>query len=126
MTAAEYNQLFQKRTKAFALDIIKLIEALPKSTSAFVIGKQLIRSATSVAANYRASCIARSDKERFAKICIVIEETDESLFWLEMLLESRMIEAPLLDPHLREAQELVKVFMSYRTSLKTHLTKNET
>lgn len=124
MTAAEYNQLFQKRTKAFAVSIIKLSETLPKSTSSFVISKQLIRSATSVAANYRASCIARSDKERFAKLCVVIEETDESLFWLEMLLEANIIDQHSLNAHLQEATELLKVFMSYRASLKSHLTMN--
>jgi four helix bundle protein len=121
MTAAEYNQVFQKRTKSFALGIIKLSETLPKTTPSFVISKQLIPSATSVAANYRASCIARSDKERYAKLCVVIEEADESLFWLEMLLEGNIGDMAMLDTHLREATELVKVFMSYRASLKTHL-----
>ncbi len=124
MTAAEYNQLFQKRTKVFAIGIIKLSETLPKSTPSLVISKQLIRSATSVAANYRASCIARSDKERYAKLCVVIEETDESLFWLEMLLEANITDQHSLNAHLQEATELLKVFMSYRARLKSHLTMN--
>jgi four helix bundle protein len=126
MTPAEYNRAFQKRTKAFALAVIKLTEELPKRTAAFVISKQLIRAATSVAANYRASCIARSDKERFAKLCIVIEEADESLFWLEMLQESGLARPEFLHAHLQEASELVKVFMAYRTSLGAHLQQHKT
>lgn len=123
MTPAEYNQAFQKRTKAFAVGIIKLCELLPKTTAAFVIAKQLIRSATSLAANYRASCIARSDKERYAKLCIVIEETDESQFWLEMIFESGMMEQHALAEMSKEAAEFIKVFMSYRASLAAHIGK---
>ena len=110
MTPAEYNRAFQKRTKAFALAVIKLTEELPKRTAAFVISKQLIRAATSVAANYRASCIARSDKERYAKLCIVIEEADESLYWLEVSKEAGLITVPLIDELMKEANELVCIF----------------
>ncbi|MBS1628893.1 MAG: four helix bundle protein [Bacteroidetes bacterium] len=121
MTPSEYNQVFQKRTKAFALLVIKLSDDLPKRTASFVISKQLIRAATSVAANYRASCISRSDKERFAKLCIVIEETDEAMFWLEMLQESGLVQSAFLNAPLQEASELLKVFMAYRSSLGAHL-----
>ena len=82
MTSAEYNQLFQQQTKWFAIAVIRLTEKLSKTNATIIMSKQIIRYATSVAANYRASCIARSDKERYAKLCIVIEEADESLFWL--------------------------------------------
>ena len=76
----EFRDKMQKRTKAFVLRVIKLCQSLPKSNEANVIGKQLLRSATSVGANYRASCRARSPKEFYSKICIVIEEADESMF----------------------------------------------
>jgi hypothetical protein len=115
MTAAEYNQLFQKRTKIFALGIIKLSETLPNTTPSFAISKQLIRSATSLAANYRASCIARSDRGN-----------RRITFWLEMLLEGNIAEKAILEIHVQEATELLKVFMSYRSSLKSHLVQHGT
>ena len=76
----------KKRTKQFALRAIKLVESLPKTQTAKVIGDQLLRSSTSVPANYRASCRARSNAEFRAKLGIVEEETDESVFWMEMLI----------------------------------------
>ena len=76
----EFGEQFKKRTKQFALRMIKLFQALPSSDEACMIGKQLLRSSTSVAANYRAACRARSQAEFIAKIGVVIEEADESLF----------------------------------------------
>jgi four helix bundle protein len=76
------------RTKNFALRVIKLVQALPRNMTADVLGKQLLRSATSVAANYRAACRARSQAEFVAKMSIVVEESDESLFWLELIGDS--------------------------------------
>lgn len=122
MTAAEYNQHFKTRTKAFALAVIRLAEVMERSISADIILKQLVRSATSIAANYRASCIARSDKERYAKLCIVVEEADETDFWLDLFTDAFPKMEPVARPLCQEAQELVRVFMAYRTKLKTHLT----
>jgi len=79
------------RTKQFALRVIKLVEALPKNKIGDVLGKQILRSATSVAANYRAACRARSKADFISKIAIV-EEADESFFWLELIAESRLDE----------------------------------
>ncbi len=79
------------RTKQFALRVIKLVETLPKNKIGDVLGKQLLRSATSVEANYRAACRARSKADFISKIAIV-EEADESLFWLELIAESRLDE----------------------------------
>ncbi len=76
------------RTKQFAIRVIKLVEALPKNKIGHVLGKQLLRSATSVAANYRAACRARSKADFISKVAIVEEEPDESLFWLELIAES--------------------------------------
>src|SRR5690349_14908818 len=79
------------RTKAFALRIIRLYRSLPYRTDAQVLGKQLLRCSTSVAANYRAACRARSKAEFVAKIRIVVEETDEAVLWLELLVESGIV-----------------------------------
>ena len=91
MEKVEFAELLRVRTKDFALRTIKLYQNLPKNEEARIIGKQLLRSSTSVAANYRASCRARSDAEYYAKICIVVEETDESLFWIEILSEANIM-----------------------------------
>lgn len=106
------------RTKAFALRTIVLVDALPHTPAGQIIGRQLLRSATSVGANYRASCRAQSRAEFAAKISIVVEEADETLYWLELLRESGLIASErLLDP-LREANELVAIFVSSRKTAK--------
>ncbi len=81
------SEQLRERTKSFALRIVKLFRALPKSTEAQVLGKQLLRCGTSVAANYRAACRARSRAEFVAKLGIVLEEVDESVLWIEMLID---------------------------------------
>jgi len=113
-----YNEVFRQRTKRFALEVIRVSDALPQTTAAYVLSKQLIRSATSVAANYRAMCIARSDKEKFAKLCIVVEEADETLLWLELLKESGLFTHPVIDQLLQEAFEFTKAFNTYRSKLR--------
>ena len=79
------NEAFRQRTQAAALRIIRLYQQLPRTGEAEVLGKQLLRSATSVAANYRASCRARSGGEYYAKLCVCVEEADETQFWLDLL-----------------------------------------
>jgi four helix bundle protein len=81
----------KNRTKKFALRIIKLVEALPKNRTGDVAGKQLLRCGTSVAANYRAACRAKSTSDFIAKLGIVEEEGDESMFWLEIIIESKLM-----------------------------------
>lgn len=88
MDSIEFREQMKQRTKTFVLRVIRLFQALQKTTEAAVIGKQLLRSGTSVAANYRAACRSRSNAEFYSKISIVIEEADESLFWLEILTEA--------------------------------------
>src|SRR5882672_8856886 len=90
MTRAELVE----RTKQFALAVVTLVEDLPAGRTADVIGKQLLRSGTSVGANYRAACRARSRREFIAKMGIVEEEADESAFWLELLVEAELVPAP--------------------------------
>jgi four helix bundle protein len=110
----EFVQALQKRTKDFALRIIRLYQALPKTEEARIIGKQLLRSATSVGANYRAVCRARSQPEYFSKLSIVVEEADESLFWLELLVESEIMNQAKLENLMSEATELLAIFASAR------------
>lgn len=100
------------RSKRFALRIIKLVESLPKTLAAGTIGRQLIRSGTSVAANYRAACRARSKTEFIAKIGIVEEETDESAFWIELLIDAEIMERAKVADLLNEANELTAIWVS--------------
>src|SRR3954447_24860905 len=95
----------RSRTKRFAVRIVRLFRALPRNTDAQVMGKQLLRSGTSVAANYRAACRGRSRAEFVARIGIVAEEADESVFWLEMLTESGAIKMERLNGLLQEGRE---------------------
>lgn len=105
-----FNEKFRIRTKKFALDIIKLFQVLPKTDEARIMGKQLLRCSTSVAANFRAACWARSTKEYFAKICIVAEECDEAVFLLELLKEANIIQSEKLEYLQNESEELIAVF----------------
>jgi len=106
----------KKRTKQFALRILKLVAALPKNLAGKTIGGQLARAGTSVGANYRAACRARSKLEFIAKIGIVDEEADESAFWMELIIESELLKVHLVQPLLDEANELAKIMSSSRKS----------
>jgi four helix bundle protein len=103
-------EVLKARTKRFALDVLALVDTLPAAGTSVRIGWQLCDAATSVAANYRAACRARSDAEFAAKIGIVLEEADESLFWLELLLEREVGDPALRRPLLSEADELTAIF----------------
>lgn len=107
---------FKKRTKQFALKVIHLIETLPKSKAADVLGRQLLRSGTSVGANYRSACRARSSADFIHKMGIVEEEADESIYWMELLHDSGMVKIDRLAPLLKEANELLAMTVS---SIKT-------
>lgn len=98
------------RTKKFALRIIRLFQKLPRTPEAQILGKQLLRSGTSVGANYRGAGRARSGAEFSAKIGIVLEEADETVFWLECLIEAGIVKPELLSDLLTEANELVAIF----------------
>jgi four helix bundle protein len=100
----------KKRTKQFALRVIQLVRALPKSHEGLVIGRQLLRSGTSVGANYRAVCRARSNKEFVSKIGVVVEETDESAFWMELIVEAQLLSSKRVSLLLQECNELLAMF----------------
>lgn len=100
------------RTKQFALRIIKLFVRLPKSTQAQVIGKQLLRCGTSVGAQYREACRSRSDAEFISKLESSLQELEESAYWLELLVESEIVEKTKLADLSRETDELIAIFVS--------------
>ena len=110
------NDQLKNRTKQFSLSILNLIERLPNSMSTRVVINQIAKSATSVGANYRAVCRARSDREFVAKLNIVLEEADETQFWLEIIEEMNWIKQIELESIKKEANELVAIFV---TTLKT-------
>ena len=112
-----YSLIFRQRTKDFDLKVILLLTKLKFSDALIVMRKQAIRSATSVAANYRAACRARSTKEKYSKICIVVEESDETQFWLEMLLESNYLPKNDFDLMYNEITEIVKVMTAFKKNL---------
>ena len=112
------SEKLQDRTKQFALQIIKLVDELPKTTVGKVIGGQLIRCGTSVGANYRAACRARSKAEFISKLGIVLEEADESGFWLEIIIEGNLLKIKRVTTLLNESHELVAIFTSFINSAK--------
>ena len=105
-------QELKDKTKKFALRIIKLTDSLPGTRASNVVANQILRSATSVGANYRSACRAHSKADFISKITIVEEEADESLFWLEIIHESGMMKYNRLEAIMKEADELVAIFTS--------------
>jgi len=116
------NKELQIRTKKFALEIIRFVELLPNNRVGWTFTDQIIRSSTSVAANYRAVCRAKSDRDFINKIGTVIEEADETLFWLEMIEESEILkqESKILSLK-QEANELTAIFVSSIKTIKNRL-----
>ena len=107
---------FKKRTKDIGLRVIKLVDSLPQSSPASVIGKQLLRSATSVGANYRAACRGKSPADVIAKLKIVEEEADETLYWMELLVEAGLVSEARLANLMKETNEIVALTVA---SIKT-------
>ena len=117
MTPSCNADLLKDRTKRFALQVIRLCRVLPRSQESSIITSQLLRSATSVGANYRAVCRARSTADFVSKLGIVLEEADETLFWIELLVESGAAPPDKIALVRKEANELVSIFVaSLRTA----------
>ena len=113
----EHFEELQERTRKFALRIVKLFRLLPKTDDARIFGKQLLRSGTSIGANYRAACRALSRAEFVAKLGIVLEEADETALWLELMWEAGIFPEAKLREIVQEAKELVAIFVaSVRTA----------
>ena len=117
------EQEFKDRTKQIAIRVIRLVESLPNSGAAHIIGKQLLRSATSVGANYRAVCRGKSTADVLHKLAIVEEEADESLYWLELLVESNIVSENKLTLLMSDINEIVAMTVS---SIKTLRETNST
>ncbi len=113
-----FNDEFRRRTKTLALRVVRLYSRLGSKDESKIIGKQLLRSSTSMAANFRASCRARSEAEHYAKLCIVIEESDETLFWLELLEEGGIIKEDLIKDLKEESFRILQVLSKTRKNLK--------
>ncbi|MBI3158432.1 MAG: four helix bundle protein [Chloroflexi bacterium] len=113
----------KKRTKDFGLRVIRLVDVLPTSRTANHIGQQLMRSATSVGANYRAACRGRSKAEFVAKAGIAIEEADESLYWMELLTEAKLVSEEKLKDLMKEANELVAILTATVKTARKNLRK---
>ena len=117
----------KKRTKQFALRVMKLVASLPNTIEGRAIGNQLVRAGTSVGANYRSACKGRSKAEFIAKLGIVEEEADESAYWMELIIEGRLLKRQLVQPLLDEANEIVAIIAASRISAsrRTHNRKSQ-
>ena len=109
----------RKRTKDFALAVIRMYSSLPKTTEAQVIGKQVLRSATSVGANYREACRARSNAEFISKVGDCLKELDETAYWFELLSESGILSSEITSPQRDECSQLLAIFTSISKKCKT-------
>ena len=111
----------KKRTKKFAHRCVKLAIALPETDLGRHVRRQLIRCSTSVAANYRATCLAQSKAAFVSKLSIVLEETDESHFWLEFIVDENILKWQLVEPLMTEAAELTAIFITSRKTARTNM-----
>ncbi len=118
MAQTTNSETLKNRTKHFALLVIRLCRSVPRSEESRIITRQLLRSATSVAANYRAVCRARSTPDFISKLGIVLEEADETLFWLELLADAGIIAVQKLELPMKEANELVAIFVASLRTVK--------
>jgi four helix bundle protein len=117
----DYNQKYSLRTKRFAVSIIRFYANHCKKTEELrVIGKQFLRSGTSVASNFRAYTRGRSVAERYSKMCIVVEEVDETLFWFELIEEAELLDKTLFSSIQEESLELLKIFSVTKSKIKTN------
>jgi len=117
------REVLKQRTKRFGLRVMQLVDALPRTASGRAIASQLIRSGTSVGANYRSACRGRSEAEFVAKLGTVVEEADESAFWMELIVEGKLLEANLVTALLAEAGELVALFTASIQTTRSKRTK---
>ena len=108
----------KKRLQIFALRIIKLTESLPNNITGRTLGSQIIRSGTSPGANYRSACLGKSDKDFLNKLKMVEEELDETIYWLELIIQSELIKENLLKDLIKENNELFKIICSSITTMK--------
>ena len=118
------EQEFKDRTKQLALRVIKLVVALPRGLVAEVIGRQLLRSATSVGANYRAACRGRSSADVISKLGIVEEEADETIYWMELLVEAEVVSQKRLANLMSETNEILAMTVASIKTLRSRVRRN--
>lgn len=116
-----FIEQMKHRTKQVALRVIRVQRELPQNQEGWVLGKQLLRSGTSLAANYRAACKARSGKEYYAKLSIATKECDEALFWPELQIESEIMPEKRLATLMQEINEILVILMKSRQTIKKSL-----
>jgi four helix bundle protein len=114
------TQALRDRTKQFAPRVLRLFRSLPNRPDGRILGSQILRSGTSVAANYRAACRARSRADFISKMGIVVEEMDETVFWLEFLVDGGLVKANCMQALLVEANELLSIFAASQLTAKSH------
>ncbi len=119
MTAEE----LKFRTRQYSITILNLVESLPYTSSSKVVSYQIAKSGTSIGANYRAVCRARSDREFISKMEIVLEEADETLFWLEIIAEKKWVDKSIIDAVWKEGNELTSIFVSSLKTVKAKISK---
>ena len=119
----ERERVFRQRTMALGLAVVRLVKAMEREFANDVMARQLLRSATSVGANYRAACRARSDAEMIAKLAIVEEEADETMYWLTMLREAQALPASATDPLIAEANELLAMTVASIKTIRSRSSK---
>ena len=107
---SQQSEALKERTMSFSVNVLRLIDRFPRSIGAEVVGRQLAKSATSVAANYRSACTARSRRDFIAKLAIVVEESDESVYWLDLIIRVQVVAVPSAADLRREAAELRAIF----------------
>nr|WP_199159013.1 four helix bundle protein [Pedobacter sp. ASV2] len=117
VSKVDFVTMVKARTKTFVLDSIKYYQLLPKTEEAKIIGRQFIRSSSSVGANYRAACRSRSKAEFYAKLSIVVEEADETAFWIEILIESEIANLVNAQPLLKEINEILAIVAKARKTV---------
>lgn len=117
VSKVDFVTSIKARTKQFVLGSIKFYQTLPKTEEGKIIGRQFIRSASSVGANYRAACRSRSRAEFFSKLSIVVEEADETAFWIEILIESKITNSTEAQPLLKEVNEILAIVAKARKTV---------
>ena len=122
---SNFNPKFRIRTKIFAIKLCKLFNKPQNGETTRVLVKQIIKSGTSVASNFYAATRARSDAEYYAKLCIVVEECDETLFWLDLLIDAGLMKTDDLILLQKETEELLKVFATTKKSLKSKINNSK-
>jgi len=115
----------KERTMGFALRVVKMVEALPDSVAGRTVARQIVRCATSVAANYRAALRAKSDADFINKVTIVLEEADEAGFWLEFSARAQLLSISRLQGLMDEADELTRIFNATRTSTRKRVSQSK-